>query len=74
MKKRSKQLNYQINIERDPSDWLNIRRFYAGQALHGILAASTDFDKLPKPNIAAIWAYDYADAMIEFEYKNSKQK
>lgn len=48
---------------------ISVRQYYAGQALAGLLA---DPD-CPNAEGAARTAFRYADAMIEFEEKESEQ-
>lgn len=45
---------------------LSLRDYFAGQALAGLLAKGTEgrFSNAAGVNRAAVWAYEYADAMI----------
>ena len=45
---------------------LELRDYFAGQAMAGLLAKGTEgrFSSAAGVNRAAVWAYEYADAMI----------
>lgn len=51
---------------------MSLREWYAGMALQGILAAQAGPEELPLPEdgVVAIWAFEYADAMLA---QNQKQ-
>lgn len=54
------------DIER-PMGGMSLRDYFAGQALAGMLAKGTDgqFSKPEGVARAALWSYEYADAMLK---------
>ena len=75
--KRIKHISDQSYIAPDEPG-MTLRQFYAAMAMQGIIARSgvtivnEGQDRMLVPNAVARGAFDYADAMLAFEEKESK--
>lgn len=61
-------------VVRDQQFGLTKRQWYAGMAMQGLIASTTNSDDWPASTLVAQKSFEMADAMLAFEEKEAGEK